>query len=81
MDGNRMLDSQSDCSDAGHIYFENRKTSAEKFEEAIPLHKALKELYESLTKALENDPPPEVRMNLWQFGARNAPALDRERVL
>ena len=47
------------------------KDLAEKFEEAIPLHKALKELYESLTKALENDPPPEVRMNLWH-SAREA---------
>ena len=44
---------------------------SEKFEEAIPLHKALKELYESLTKALENDPPPEVRINLWH-SAREA---------
>jgi len=25
-DGNRMPDSQIACSDAGHIYFENRKT-------------------------------------------------------
>jgi len=41
------------------------KDLAEKFEEAIPLHKALKELYDSLTTALENDPPPEVRRNLW----------------
>jgi transposase len=47
------------------------KDLAEKFEEAIPLHKALKELYESLTKALENDPPPEVRMDLWNL-AREA---------
>ena len=43
------------------------KDLAEKFEEAITLHKALKELYESLTKALENDPLPEVRINLWQL--------------
>jgi transposase len=43
------------------------KVISEKFEEAIPLHKGLKELYESLTKALENDPPPEVRINLWHF--------------
>jgi hypothetical protein len=33
------------------------KDLAEKFQEAIPLHNALKELYELLTKALENDPP------------------------
>ena len=47
------------------------KDIAEKFEEAIPLHKALKELYDLLTKALENDPPPEVRMTLWEL-AREA---------
>jgi len=47
------------------------KDIAEKFEEAIPLHNALKELYEILTKALENDPPPEVRKTLWQL-AREA---------
>jgi transposase len=47
------------------------KDLAEKFDEATPLHNALKELYESLTKALENDPPPEVRMNLWHL-AREA---------
>ncbi len=43
------------------------KDLAEKFDEAIPLHKTLKELYESLTKVLENDPPPEVQMNLWHL--------------
>ena len=53
-----------------HLLRESKDLS-EKFEEAIPLHKALKELYESLTKALENDPPPEVRMNLWHL-AREA---------
>jgi transposase len=47
------------------------KDLAEKSEEAIPLHKALKEIYESLTKAMENDPPPKVRMNLWYL-AREA---------
>jgi transposase len=41
------------------------KDLAEKFEEAVPLHEALKELYESLTDALEGDPPPEARMDLW----------------
>ena len=41
------------------------KDLAEKIEEALPLHEALKELYESLTKALENVPPPEVRWELW----------------
>jgi transposase len=53
-----------------HLLRESKDLS-EKFEEAIPLHEALKELYESLTKALENDPPPEVRMELWQ-SAREA---------
>ena len=47
-----------------HLLRESKELS-EKFEEAIPLHKALKELYESLTNALENDPPPEVRIDLW----------------
>jgi len=47
------------------------KDIAEKFEEAIPLHNALKELYELLTKALETDPPPEVRETLWKL-AREA---------
>jgi transposase len=53
-----------------HILRES-KDIAEKFGEAIPLHNALKELYEILTKALENDPPPEVRKTLWQL-AREA---------
>jgi len=47
------------------------KDIAEKFEEAIPLHNALKELYEILTTALENDPPPKVRKTLWKL-AREA---------
>ena len=47
------------------------KDIAEKFEEAIPLHNALKELYEILTEALENNPPPKVRKRLWQL-AREA---------
>jgi transposase len=47
------------------------KDIAEKFEEAIPLHNALKELYAILTEALENDPLPEVRKTLWQL-AREA---------
>jgi transposase len=44
---------------------------SEKFEEAIPLHNMLKELYEILTKALEKNPPPKVRKTLWQL-AREA---------
>ena len=53
-----------------HLLRESKEI-AEKFEEAIPLHNALKELYEILTEALENDPPPKVRKRLWQL-AREA---------
>ncbi|WP_273278178.1 IS66 family transposase [Methanothrix soehngenii] len=53
-----------------HLFRES-KDIAEKFEEAIPLHNALKELYEILTTALENDPPPKVRKTLWKL-AREA---------
>jgi hypothetical protein len=47
------------------------KDLAEKFEEAIPLHNALKELYDILAKALENDPPPKIRKKFWRL-AREA---------
>ncbi len=53
-----------------HLLRESKEI-AEKFEEAIPLHNMLKELYEILTEALENDPPPKVRKRLWQL-AREA---------
>jgi transposase len=43
---------------------------SEKFEEAIPLHKALKEIYDSLTNALESDPPPQVRRCLWNLARK-----------
>jgi transposase len=43
------------------------KDLAEKIEEAVPLHEALKRLYKELTDALENDPPPEDRRELWQI--------------
>jgi transposase len=43
------------------------KDLAEKIEEAVPLHEALKKLYEELNDALENDPPPEVRRELWHM--------------
>jgi hypothetical protein len=43
---------------------------AEKFEEAIPLHNMLKELYEIPTEALENDPPPKVRKTLWKLARK-----------
>jgi transposase len=46
-----------------HLLRESKEI-AEKSEEAIPLHNMLKELYEILTEALENDPPPEVRRYL-----------------
>ena len=43
------------------------KGIAEKFKKDIPLNNALKELYDLLTKVLENDPPPEVRITLWEL--------------
>jgi transposase len=46
-----------------HLLRESKDLS-EQYAEAIPLHKALKELYDSLTKALESDPPPEIRRYL-----------------
>jgi transposase len=48
-----------------HLLRESKEIS-EKYEEAIPLHKALKELYESLTNALDHNPPPDIRTELWQ---------------
>jgi len=36
-------------------------------ESPLALHNALKELYEILTEALENDPPPKIRTILWQL--------------
>ena len=53
-----------------HLLRESKET-AEKYEEAIPLHNMLKELYEILTEALENDPSPKVRKTIWQL-AREA---------
>lgn len=41
------------------------KDLAEKIEEAVPLHNALKDIFEKRTDALDNDPPPEVRRELW----------------
>ena len=43
------------------------KDLAYKIEEAVALHEALKALYEELNSALENDPPPQVRMELWEM--------------
>lgn len=48
-----------------HLLRESKDLS-EKFDEAVFLHEALRELYESLTTSLECDPPPEVRANIWQ---------------
>jgi transposase len=42
------------------------KDLAENIEEAIPLHKALTQLYKELNDKLEGDPPPESRRELWQ---------------
>jgi transposase len=47
-----------------HLHRES-KDLADKIEEAIPLHQALKDLFEELTGTLENNPPPEVRRELW----------------
>jgi transposase len=47
-----------------HLLRESRDL-ADKIEEAVPVHEALKDLYEELTGDLENNPPPEVRMELW----------------
>jgi transposase len=43
------------------------KDLAEKIEEAVPLHEALKNLYKELNAVLESDPPPEVRRDLWHM--------------
>jgi transposase len=48
-----------------HLLRESKDLS-ETFDEAVPLHEALKGLYESLNKSLECDPPPEIRINIWQ---------------
>ena len=41
------------------------KDLAEKIPEAVPLHEALKKIYDQLIDALKNDPPPEIRRVLW----------------
>jgi len=40
---------------------------ADKIEEAVPLHEALEDLYDEITEALENDPPLQVRIELWKM--------------
>jgi transposase len=57
------------------------KDIADKFEEAIPLHNMLKELYEILTEALENDPPPKVRKTLWQLARKALRHLTMKSIL
>lgn len=49
-----------------HLLRESKDLSG-KIEEAVPLHKALKDLYDEITGALESDPPPQVRMELWKM--------------
>ena len=46
-----------------HLLRESKDLS-EKIDEAVPLHNALKELYEELNSKLDCDPPPEVRREL-----------------
>jgi len=64
-----------------HICFESQKTIAEKFKEAIPLHNAIKELYEILTEVLENDPPPKSERDYGNWREKHLMHLDPERVL
>ena len=47
-----------------HLLRESKDLAA-KIEEAVPLHKGLKELYEELKSKLDCDPPPEVRRKIW----------------
>jgi transposase len=55
------------------------KDLAEKIPEAVPLHEALKSIYDQLIDALKNDPPPRVRSVLWYLArARLNQLLDRE---
>jgi len=42
---------------------------AQNISEAVPIHGALKRIFELLTEALENNPPPEIRRVMW-FMAR-----------
>jgi len=41
------------------------KDLAEKIPEAVPLHEALKKIYDLLNDALKSDPPPKIRRVLW----------------
>ena len=50
-----------------HLLRESKEL-AEIIAEADSLHQALNGLFKKLTEALEIDPPPEVRRELWQMG-------------
>ena len=52
-----------------HLLRESKEIS-EKFEDAIPLHNMLKELYEILTQALQGNPTPKVRKTLWRLARK-----------
>jgi transposase len=55
------------------------KDLAGKIPEAVPLHEALKNLYDQLIDALKSDPPPKVRRILWYLArARLNQLLDKE---
>lgn len=41
------------------------KDLAQNIPEAVPIHGALKSIYEQLNEALENNPPPEIRRVVW----------------
>ena len=47
-----------------HLLRESKEL-AENIPEAVPLHGALRKIYDQLIDALKNDPPPEVRRVLW----------------
>jgi hypothetical protein len=38
---------------------------AQNIPEAVPIHGALKRIYELLNESLENEPPPEIRRVMW----------------
>jgi hypothetical protein len=40
---------------------------AQNIPEAVPIHGALKRIYELLNEALENNPPPEIRRVIWHM--------------
>lgn len=61
-----------------HLLRESRDL-AEKVPEAVPLHEAIRNLYDQLIHALKNDPPPKVRRVLWYLArARLNQLFNRE---